>query len=62
MVEYQIPLSQGGSAAAWNSPIILTMFILGTLLVAVFIVIEWRFVKIPVLPSTSTRCLIDKLK
>ncbi|KAE8354370.1 major facilitator superfamily domain-containing protein [Aspergillus coremiiformis] len=45
-----IPISQGGSVIPWNSPIVLTMFTLGAMLFAVFLIGEWRWVKLPLLP------------
>ncbi|KAI9925926.1 hypothetical protein AWENTII_011932 [Aspergillus wentii] len=45
-----IPVSQGGSSIGWNSPFTCGMLIIGVLLFIAFIVIEWRFVKYPVLP------------
>ncbi|KAF5862219.1 hypothetical protein ETB97_011924 [Aspergillus alliaceus] len=45
-----IPVSQGGSAIPWNSPIVITMLTFGATLFAVFLMGEWRWVKLPLLP------------
>ncbi|KAF7177472.1 hypothetical protein CNMCM7691_005725 [Aspergillus felis] len=45
-----IPLSQGGSAISWTSPTVIVMLPTGVCIFLVFLVIEWRFVKLPLLP------------
>ncbi|KAE8342655.1 hypothetical protein BDV24DRAFT_173662 [Aspergillus arachidicola] len=45
-----IPVSQGGSAIPWNSPIIIAMLALGAALFGLFLIGEWRWVKLPLLP------------
>lgn len=45
-----IPISGGGSTYAWNSPIIIAMFIVGGALFFVFLIIEWKFAKLPMIP------------
>ncbi|GFF53934.1 hypothetical protein IFM51744_08234 [Aspergillus udagawae] len=45
-----IPLSQGGSAASWTSPTVMIMLSTGVCLFLVFLVVEWRFIKLPLLP------------
>ncbi|GES63338.1 efflux pump antibiotic resistance protein [Aspergillus terreus] len=45
-----IPISQGGSAIPWNSPVVITMLALGVTLFVVFLIGEWRWVKLPLLP------------
>ncbi|KAJ5653061.1 hypothetical protein N7490_000064 [Penicillium lividum] len=46
-----IPLSQGGSSISWTSPAVILMLTSGVLLLIVFLVAEWRYVKFPLLPS-----------
>ncbi|KAJ6133476.1 hypothetical protein N7471_008691 [Penicillium samsonianum] len=45
-----IPISQGGSVIEWTSPIIIGMLVSGVILLGAFIFIEWRLVKLPILP------------
>ncbi|QKX58866.1 uncharacterized protein TRUGW13939_05994 [Talaromyces rugulosus] len=45
-----IPISQGGSTIPWNSPAGITMLTFGAMLFAVFLIGEWRRVKLPLLP------------
>ncbi|OGM39371.1 putative efflux pump antibiotic resistance protein [Aspergillus bombycis] len=45
-----IPVSQGGTAIPWNSPIIIAMLTLGAALFGLFLIGEWRWVELPLLP------------
>lgn len=45
-----IPISGGGSTYPWNSPTIITMFIVGGGLFFVFLLVEWKFAKLPMIP------------
>ena len=47
---FQIPLSQGGMALPWDSPLIIGMLVAGVVLVGVFLVVEWKFARLPVIP------------
>lgn len=65
----QIPMSQYGSTISWTSPAAVSMLIAGAMLFAVFLAIEWRFAKLPLLPiqlfrynrSTTTLICINVL-
>ncbi|KAI1313246.1 putative efflux pump antibiotic resistance protein [Xylaria venustula] len=46
-----IPISRGGSTVSWASPATIYMLIAGLLLMGLFLVIEWRFAKLPLLPA-----------
>ncbi|KAJ5930884.1 hypothetical protein N7466_006377 [Penicillium verhagenii] len=45
-----IPLSQGGASMPWTSPTVIAMLTSGVALLSVFLVIEWRYVRLPILP------------
>lgn len=45
-----IPISGGGSTYPWNSPMIIAMFIVGGGLFFVFLLVEWKFAKLPMIP------------
>ena len=45
-----LPISGGGSTYPWNSPIIIAMFIVGGGLFFVFLLVEWKFAKLPMIP------------
>ena len=49
----QIPISQGGAAFAWNSPLVLVMLSLGAAMILIFLLVEWRFAKLPIMPRES---------
>ena len=49
--DWQIPLSRGGLANAWKLPINIAMFVSGVLIFTGFILLEFWFVKLPILPS-----------
>ncbi|PVH75880.1 putative efflux pump antibiotic resistance protein [Cadophora sp. DSE1049] len=59
-----IPLSKGGSAEAWKSVPNIALFLFGLLLFTAFILLEFQFVKLPILPlrlfryGASTNILI----
>ncbi|KAK4152719.1 major facilitator superfamily transporter [Chaetomidium leptoderma] len=46
-----IPISQCGSTMSWASPAAMSMLIAGTMLFGVFLAVEWRFAKLPLLPA-----------
>ncbi|KAM3070828.1 hypothetical protein ACMFMG_009746 [Clarireedia jacksonii] len=45
-----IPLSQGGSAFAWNSSLVIAMLAIGVVTFAVFLAVEWKVAKLPIMP------------
>lgn len=62
---FLIPISQGGASMSWTSPITIVMLVSGVTLFGVFLMVEWRFAKLPLLPaqlfsySKSTNILIS---
>ncbi|WWC69847.1 uncharacterized protein I206_103790 [Kwoniella pini CBS 10737] len=46
-----VPLSGGGSTFAWNSPIVISLFVVGGLSVIAFIVVERYFAAFPLFPG-----------
>ncbi|RDW74160.1 MFS general substrate transporter-61 [Coleophoma crateriformis] len=49
-----IPVSGGGLTYAWNSAFVIAMIICGGLLAVVFLLYEWKFAKIPIMPLHIT--------
>ncbi|KAK6453903.1 major facilitator superfamily domain-containing protein [Scheffersomyces xylosifermentans] len=45
-----VALSGGGSTYAWNSPLIIAMFIVGGVCLIGFVIIEWKIPKLPMIP------------
>lgn len=45
-----IPISGGGSTYAWNSPIVIAMFVVGGVLMVAFLLIEWKIPQLPMIP------------
>ncbi|KAE9976787.1 hypothetical protein BLS_001855 [Venturia inaequalis] len=45
-----IPISQGGSAFAWNSSLVISMLVIGVFIFAVFLAVEWKVAKLPIMP------------
>lgn len=45
-----IPISGGGIYFEWGSPMVVSMLILGSVSMVVFIVIEWKFATMPMVP------------
>ncbi|XWX00323.1 hypothetical protein V2A60_008343 [Cordyceps javanica] len=50
-----IPISLGGSKLQWNSPATIGMLCSGVVLLGIFLTIEWRFAKLPLLPAQLFR-------
>ncbi|KAK6461232.1 major facilitator superfamily domain-containing protein [Scheffersomyces coipomensis] len=45
-----IPISGGGSTYAWDSSIVIAMFVVGGLCFVGFLIIEWKVPKLPMIP------------
>ncbi|KAI0554514.1 putative efflux pump antibiotic resistance protein [Xylaria curta] len=50
-----IPISQGGSNISWSSPATIAMIVCGVALLCAFVVVEWHFAKLPLMPSRLFR-------
>lgn len=51
-----IPLSGGGSTYAWNSSLVIGMFVVGGLCLIIFVLVEWKIPTLPMIPlSLFTR-------
>lgn len=46
-----IPISGGGAYFSWNSPLVIGMLAIGTMSVFIFILIEWEFSSLPMMPG-----------
>lgn len=46
-----IPLSGGGSYFAWSSPLVIAMLSIGAIASVVFVIVEWKVSKLPMVPS-----------
>ena len=49
----QIPISEGGAAFAWNSPLVVVMLAVGAAMILIFLLVEWRFARLPIMPRES---------
>lgn len=47
----QVPLSGGGSTFAWQSPVVVTLFIVGGLALATFVWVEAKVARLPLIPG-----------
>jgi hypothetical protein len=45
-----VPISLGGSSFPWSSPLVIILLVLGILALIVFIIIEWKFAALPIIP------------
>ncbi|KAK0753544.1 major facilitator superfamily domain-containing protein [Schizothecium vesticola] len=50
------PISQCRSTMSWASPAVMSMILACTILFAVFLAVEWRFAKLPLLPVRLFHC------
>ena len=46
-----IPISGGGSYFSWDSPTVIAFLAIGSFFLLLFIVIEWKVAKLPMMPS-----------
>ena len=46
-----IPISGGGSYYQWGSPMVISMLAVGTSSFLVFILVEWKVARLPIIPS-----------
>ncbi|KAI8654384.1 MFS domain-containing protein [Fusarium sp. Ph1] len=47
-----IPISGGGAYFDWNSPMVISMLAIGSLSCLLFLLIEWKIAKLPMMPVT----------
>ncbi|RFU34296.1 hypothetical protein B7463_g2072, partial [Scytalidium lignicola] len=47
-----IPISGGGSYFQWNSPLVISMLIIGSIFSFVFIFVEWKVAALPMIPMS----------
>lgn len=52
VIAFLLPLSWGGSKYAWNSPIIIALFCVFGVLFIVFVIVQWKFSKEPLMPAS----------
>lgn len=45
-----VPISVGGTTFAWSSPTAIVLLVLGSLCAVGFIVGQWKFARLPILP------------
>jgi MFS family permease len=45
-----IPISGGGSYFPWDSPLVISMLTIGGLSFVLFVLVEWKFAKLPMMP------------
>lgn len=45
-----IPISGGGTYFSWDSPMVISMLVLGSIGACIFIVIEWKYAFMPMMP------------
>ncbi|KAL9622026.1 MAG: hypothetical protein Q9160_003525 [Pyrenula sp. 1 TL-2023] len=50
IVLLMVPLSEGGSLVAWDSALVLSMLIIGTVVVLAFLAVEWKVATLPIMP------------
>lgn len=49
-----IPISGGGAYFAWSSSLVISMLAIGTASLILFVFVEWKCAKIPMMPGPST--------
>ncbi|GAB7354796.1 hypothetical protein MBLNU459_g5189t1 [Dothideomycetes sp. NU459] len=50
-----IPVSEGGHQVPWNSPQIIAMLAVGGVCAFLFLLVEWKFAKLPMMPLSMYR-------
>ncbi|PHH73063.1 hypothetical protein CDD83_4820 [Cordyceps sp. RAO-2017] len=50
-----IPISGGGSYFPWESPMVISMLAIGAVSLVLFVLVEWKFAKLPMMPVAMYR-------
>lgn len=50
-----IPISGGGAYFAWSSPMVITMLSVGGVSSFLFLIVEWKAARLPLIPRKITR-------
>ena len=45
-----LPVSGGGTYYAWNSPMVISMLVIGICSLVAFILVEWKWARLPIIP------------
>ncbi|RUS17289.1 major facilitator superfamily domain-containing protein [Endogone sp. FLAS-F59071] len=45
-----LPITWGGETYAWSSPIEISLFIVAVILLGLFVIVEWKFAREPIMP------------
>ncbi|KAJ5259409.1 MFS transporter [Penicillium angulare] len=45
-----IPISGGGSYFSWDSPLVISMLVIGTVALVIFLISQWKLSKLPMMP------------
>lgn len=48
---FLVPVSQGGSTLAWNSPFLISMLVASAIMFSIFFAVEFRWAQLPMLPN-----------
>lgn len=56
-----VPISGGGLYFAWASPMVVSMLVIGILALGVFLVVESKFAKLPMMPCKYNTLLVDRI-
>lgn len=56
-----VPISGGGIHYAWNSPLVISFFIIGGLSLITFVIIEWLIPELPMIPISLFKNLLLNL-
>lgn len=52
-----IPISGGGAYFAWSSPMVITMLSVGGVSSLLFIFVEWKVARLPLIPGKISHCV-----
>uniref|UniRef100_A0A093VNG3 Putative transporter C3H1.06c n=1 Tax=Talaromyces marneffei PM1 TaxID=1077442 RepID=A0A093VNG3_TALMA len=55
-----IPISQGGSTYPWDGTLVIAMLTISGLLIITFVLVEWKFAKLPMMPKEVRLFQSDK--
>ncbi|KAH7038050.1 major facilitator superfamily domain-containing protein [Microdochium trichocladiopsis] len=54
-----IPISGGGAYFPWDSPMVISMLVIGVVALGAFVLVEWRVAKLPMMPGYT--CVVGLL-
>lgn len=57
-----IPISGGGAYFPWDSPMVISMLVIGAVALVLFVLVEWKVAKLPMMPGKSAISMVHSFQ